>query len=1058
VRRGGICYTNILTKLLDEKCFKFQNISGTFSSYHILLNIVLLYFAERLIHETVDVLCACFHSLDGYSTLHHLIPEETPITIQALSTLVCTRHKTNPDSSTFTWILKSGLGRVLKMQLGSAVTEPCDPALIPYIEALIPILLSPSTSTSEPFIYSWWFEYTQHLLQSVSRGWRDVGLVVLKELVAAVTMSSPLPASYLVQGAGTEQVNGVYWATSRAPLSPGEVYKYEKAPNCRDGETETFSLMRCVLRSKAKWWFISIVDKEKPGTDKDIDYYCHKSTTALAVARPSKTGWILPVYPTLGRGIVSQEPAPTIVALWEDEDEETDQASPLKMFVTWCRDAKVLRTLLDTLVVSRDVHECMSIYEDIFSLMTDFDLLQAEDVTDLWWTEVEMSHYSDTAHHTLPSMVKLLPIMNPHVVDTLFDILDLEAAKPSLYVGIDDCSPVVKLLQLLVQNPTTQSAVYNRVVQVVWALHKQILFSMPTDRVSSLTPCHTMCKIYSKLSADAARRVLSHERDVLFDTTSHNPNRDSDVFHSVVCVLTLLTDYHIPLSVLDTSDIGEVLLADVESSVRRIANDPSNPLHARVATSGVTDEISTRLRAILKFYEQASRSMSEDMVDRLWNVFGPTSYHEQLFEFFRNAGVQDEHTNSVYPWSVCSYIFRGVLCSPSMDWLSCGTAACECFCEYYTRLRVKEGFDTDVALTIMQKIITVHQFESGRIRALQALMQEDSHFCMYCKKYLFEPIQQCGSARGEALHLSRCLWVLKHGVSVEVAWKGGSELLQVVWNFMLSQVHRRCNMSVSTLHCNERNTVIGASVAYLSHALLTTTKDTSKLFLQDHVVPSVAQSRESEVITLVARLLTCLLTTCSSCQSEEVADMAGTLIIGFVVSCVDMRVAFDGKLNSGDQASESALADTIETSVLTTALNDVIAFATGVPDCLCSEVAFEHILCLLSADIYPEVHNMVWTYLKCVEITPPLIAILERKGLLMDMLLLKEGQFRKAVDNSSHMNLCCICLENSKTVCVMPCRHACMCEECFNSGENIKAMTRCPVCRVTVSQIIKLLL
>ena len=31
------------------------------------------------------------------------------------------------------------------------------------------------------------------------------------------------------------------------------------------------------MRSQQKWWFLSEADEEQPGTDRDIDYYQHKS-------------------------------------------------------------------------------------------------------------------------------------------------------------------------------------------------------------------------------------------------------------------------------------------------------------------------------------------------------------------------------------------------------------------------------------------------------------------------------------------------------------------------------------------------------------------------------------------------------------------------------------------------------------------------------------------------------------------------------------------------------------------------------------------------------------
>jgi hypothetical protein len=60
------------------------------------------------------------------------------------------------------------------------------------------------------------------------------------------------------------------------------------------------------MRSKQKWWFISIVDIEKPGTDKDIDFYQHNSTPEQDREPPSVLGCVV----VAGSTAHAFEPAP----------------------------------------------------------------------------------------------------------------------------------------------------------------------------------------------------------------------------------------------------------------------------------------------------------------------------------------------------------------------------------------------------------------------------------------------------------------------------------------------------------------------------------------------------------------------------------------------------------------------------------------------------------------------------------------------------------------------------------------------------------------------------
>jgi hypothetical protein len=53
----------------------------------------------------------------------------------------------------------------------------------------------------------------------------------------------------------------------------------------------TITLFWCTMRSSQKWWFLSEADEDQPGTDKDVDYYQHKSKREEE-AFPSSSGWL----------------------------------------------------------------------------------------------------------------------------------------------------------------------------------------------------------------------------------------------------------------------------------------------------------------------------------------------------------------------------------------------------------------------------------------------------------------------------------------------------------------------------------------------------------------------------------------------------------------------------------------------------------------------------------------------------------------------------------------------------------------------------------------------
>lgn len=59
----------------------------------------------------------------------------------------------------------------------------------------------------------------------------------------------------------------------------------------RNGEKVVFTLYRCVLQSRERRWYISIVPshRKEPGTTDDMDfYYCHSIRTFAS----GESGWV----------------------------------------------------------------------------------------------------------------------------------------------------------------------------------------------------------------------------------------------------------------------------------------------------------------------------------------------------------------------------------------------------------------------------------------------------------------------------------------------------------------------------------------------------------------------------------------------------------------------------------------------------------------------------------------------------------------------------------------------------------------------------------------------
>lgn len=133
----------------------------------------------------------------------------------------------------------------------------------------------------------------QHL-QLKLFGWDE-----MKELVKESNRMCPPPRAYIVSGAGTSFINGQYELDPDSLMQSGCVepsseFVYQRKVPIDDPDIEgagkTLTLFRCTMRSQHKWWCLSEVDEEQPGTDRDTDFYVHMSKK-FEERLPSLYGW-----------------------------------------------------------------------------------------------------------------------------------------------------------------------------------------------------------------------------------------------------------------------------------------------------------------------------------------------------------------------------------------------------------------------------------------------------------------------------------------------------------------------------------------------------------------------------------------------------------------------------------------------------------------------------------------------------------------------------------------------------------------------------------------------
>ena len=145
--------------------------------------------------------------------------------------------------------------------------------------------------------YQFWRALILKLITSQSLPLKLFGWQQVDDILEASAEHRPPPRGFVVSEAGCTFVNGHYTfagtATPDGYAQRGFDICYERRipETDEDGGGKKLTLFRCTMRSQQKWWFLSEADEEQPGTDRDIDYYQHKSKEHEET-EPPQSGWV----------------------------------------------------------------------------------------------------------------------------------------------------------------------------------------------------------------------------------------------------------------------------------------------------------------------------------------------------------------------------------------------------------------------------------------------------------------------------------------------------------------------------------------------------------------------------------------------------------------------------------------------------------------------------------------------------------------------------------------------------------------------------------------------
>ena len=455
-----------------------------------------------------QLLIKCFESMPAtelpqrLSLLHHVI-------VVLTETLP---EETLPLAETIMRLIRSASEDVFKKMAPDALAE-IQSDLRQLFDRLLWYTKHPNPNyqryrTASQGFYQYWRDVVWTLISSKSLPLQLFGWEQVSELISACVAHRPPPKYYIVKGGGAEIVNGRYdysGATAKAineqtnqegcvvPLGTEILYARKvTVPNkmsstginnplapTTDTIVKTLTIFRCTMRSQQKWWFLSEADEEQPGTDRDIDYYQHKS-------RPSEEG-----QPPCGEWITcknaGQDPPPTMepFELMVPPGEEYNTLE--HQLAKWAIENRIVEQVLGDTTIHREVVARSTVLVKFLASMCDRYpaevtpkyCLQTSHLLFAWKTCLRKADaaVSSQVYQLLVSILPLCPVdlANPLLLAVQTSLKETDDKKDHLFEVSEFCASLasgnlVDVKGIADSVPSLKEPVREEVLNLLWSV------------------------------------------------------------------------------------------------------------------------------------------------------------------------------------------------------------------------------------------------------------------------------------------------------------------------------------------------------------------------------------------------------------------------------------------------------------------------------------------------------------------------------------------------------------------------------------------------------------
>lgn len=516
--------------------------------------------------------------------------------------------------------------------------------------------------------FIFWFDCIVRYINSSSIVVKLFGWEQIAEIIQEVKSERPFATKFTVEEAGTTFVNGEYLID---PNTIGnEIVQYVKEGDPQSN-VPMLTLFRCNMRnSKSKWWFISQADAEKPGTEKDIDYYVHRSTFEEE-REPSSHNWANS-HP--GMVLHGKLPCPVLKrgdAVVGSNGKQNDSID-LRL-VKWCQDQDVLSQVFNTSMHREIINRSVKLLQ----FLQEYNALPVSKLNEIWSASIK-SREKDITDEIFSIIVQMLASSTPEVCDAILNFASETLKSEDGFVKVVHFLEKFSLEDFKNTCTIRSPTMIGKLLSLAWDVYNDKRFST-TPGLGFIQDLLSFCfkqkggldivvqKVrdckYSldRIAAEYVDRNISSEEEdcisqtlqTLFFLVSKSGHHDVDALESEA------------QSMIDTLVVEVTRFATNNRSQR--------DRHKYIV------ELQLRLQILRKFYSVAI-CRDVDMIIQLWEAICRSPEETDEFAFFLKGEGQYD---SIFIKEDVLLLYDRLFCSNRIDWSYAGEKTFECFRSFF---------------------------------------------------------------------------------------------------------------------------------------------------------------------------------------------------------------------------------------------------------------------------------------------------------------------------------------------------------------------------------------